>query len=217
MFTGIIREVGRLARVVSQGDSRRLEVACQRTLEGLRFGDSVAVDGVCLTVAALKPASFEAVVMEETFGRTTLATHRPGAAVNLEPSLRLGQPLDGHLVLGHVDGMGRLERFEERGASKLVWWSAPTELLPFFAVKGSVALDGISLTLVEVDDQAGQCSVSVLNQTLVETSLGDKGIGAAVNLEVDVLARYALRGLAFAQGKPPSGVTRELLEHSGFL
>jgi len=192
-------------------------IACKRALEQLAFGDSVAVDGVCLTVAALQPASFEAVVMEETFNRTTLATHRPGAKVNLEPSLRLGDRLDGHLVLGHIDGVGRLERSEERGASKLLWWSAPAELLPFFAVKGSVALDGISLTLVEVDDRTHQCSVSVLHQTLAETSLGAKRSGDAINLEVDVLARYVRRSLLGSDGLAQSGVTRELLEDSGFL
>ncbi len=168
-------------------------------------------------MAALQPSSFEAIVMEETFSRTTLATLRTGAKVNLEPSLRLGDRLDGHLVLGHVDGMGRLERFEERGASRLIWWSAPAELLPYFAVKGSVALDGISLTLVEVDDRTRQCSVSVLHQTLAETSLGAKRSGDSINLEVDVLARYVRRSLLGSDVLPQSGVTRELLEDSGFL
>ncbi len=201
-------------RTEGTGTSRRLVIQCGPTREGLIPGASVAVEGACLTVVEVLETGFSAEVMEETFQRTTLGTLPPGSLVNLEPALKLNEALEGHLVLGHVDGVGRLLSLEERPASKVGWFEAPRELLRFIAPKGSIAIDGISLTVVEVDDAAARFSVSLLHQTIASTSLQAKAPSSLVNLEVDLLARYLQRLLAVQE---QSKVTRELLAEEGFI
>ena len=174
MFTGIVREVG---RVVSF-DGRRLVVAAEtRAAEG----DSVSVDGVCLTAVDGSQLAFD--VVDETLSRTTLGTLEPGDQVSLEPALLAGEPLGGHIVQGHVDGLGRV-----RSVGEPVWIDAPAELRRYLVEKGSITVDGVSLTVAGVDD--GGFAVALVPHTLEVTTLGALQPGDPVNLEVDVLAKY---------------------------
>ena len=180
MFTGLVREVG----TVASFDGARLEIDAQLT-GGI--GDSIAIDGVCLTVVANDGRlAFEAV--EETLARTTLGTLEPGSRVNLEPALRAGDPLGGHYVQGHVDGVGTV-----RDAGELTWFDAPAELLRYVAEKGSIAVSGTSLTVAALDD-AG-FAVALIPHTREVTTLGTLAPGDRVNLEVDILAKYVERAL----------------------
>lgn len=177
MFTGIVRELG---RVVSF-DGTRLVVDAETAAAP---GDSVAIDGVCLTAVGSAPLAFD--VVEETLRRTTLGAVRPGHAVNVEPALRAGEALGGHIVQGHVDGVGRV-----RSVGDLVWIDAPDGLLRYCLEKGSITVDGVSLTVAAVDD-AG-FAVALIPHTRAVTTLGALATGDAVNLEADVLAKYVER------------------------
>jgi riboflavin synthase len=179
MFTGIVREVGTVARF----DGSRLVVETGTEAE---LGDSVAIAGVCLTVAARENGGLAFDVVSETLGRTTLGSLSAGDKVNLEPSLRAGDPLGGHIVQGHVDGVGRLR---ERG--ELTWFDAPAEIVRYCVEKGSIAVDGTSLTVAATDE--GGFAVALIPHTLEATTLGGLAPGSAVNLEVDVLAKYVER------------------------
>jgi riboflavin synthase len=177
MFTGIVREVGRVASF----DGSRLVVDAETQAAE---GDSVAVDGVCLTVVGDGKLAFD--VVPETLARTTLGGLSPGDGVNVEPALRAGEPLGGHYVQGHVDGVGRLRAIGEDGEH--TWFDAPPELARHIVEKGSIAVDGVSLTIAAVDDQG--FAVALIPHTLAATTLGSLGPGDAVNLETDVLAKY---------------------------
>lgn len=179
MFTGIVRERGRVASF----DGTRLVVEAE-TEAGV--GDSVAIAGVCLTVAARDDGRLAFDVVPETLSRTTLGGLEAGAEVNVEPSLRAGDPLGGHIVQGHVDGVGQLR---ERG--ELTWFDAPAEIVRYCVEKGSIAVDGTSLTVAATDD-AG-FAVALVPHTLEATTLGSLAPGDGVNLEVDVLAKYVER------------------------
>jgi riboflavin synthase len=179
MFTGIVREVGTVARF----DGSRLVVEAGTEAE---LGDSVAIAGVCLTVAARENGGLAFDVVSETLGRTTLGSLSAGDKVNLEPSLRAGDPLGGHIVQGHVDGVGRLR---ERG--ELTWFDAPAEIVRYCVEKGSIAVDGTSLTVAATDERG--FAVALIPHTLEATTLGELAPGSAVNLEVDVLAKYVER------------------------
>jgi riboflavin synthase len=178
VFTGIVRDVG---RVVSF-DGRRLVVDAEKTRAA--EGDSISVDGVCLTAVDGSHLAFD--VVDETLSRTTLGGLAPGDRVNLEPALRAGEPLGGHIVQGHVDGLGRV-----RSTGEPVWIDAPPELRRYLAEKGSITVDGVSLTVASVDD--GGFAVALVPHTLEVTTLGTLGPGDPVNLEVDVLAKYVER------------------------
>jgi riboflavin synthase len=184
VFTGLVRDQG---RVVSF-DAGRLTVAAPATASHAEVGDSVAIDGVCLTVVALggDTLSFDAV--PETLARTTLSTLDPDSRVNLEPALRAGEPLGGHYVQGHVDGVGVVRSFEPEGEGKRVWFDAPADLLRYVVEKGSIAVSGASLTVAATDD-AG-FAVALVPHTLEVTTFGALAPGDRVNLEVDVLAKY---------------------------
>jgi riboflavin synthase len=178
MFTGIVRELGR----VTSFDGSRLVVAAE-TAAGI--GDSVAIDGVCLTVVA-NADSLAFDVVPETLSRTTLGALDAGDAVNVEPALRAGDPLGGHIVQGHVDAVGRI-----RSLGEPVWIDAPPQTLRYCAEKGSIAVDGVSLTIAAVDNTG--FAVALVPHTLTATTLGEATPGTAVNLEVDVLAKYVER------------------------
>jgi|SRR5579862_2622394 len=180
MFTGIVREVGRVAEF----DGHRLVVEAQTTAAQ---GDSVAVDGVCLTAVDGSRLAFD--VVDETLSRTTLGDLKPGDRVNLEPALRAGDALGGHYVQGHVDGVGTV-----RSAGTEVWIDAPVELLRYVVVKGSITVDGVSLTVAALDEQG--FAVALVPHTLAATTLGELEPGEAVNLETDVLAKYVERLVA---------------------
>jgi riboflavin synthase len=178
MFTGIVRELGRVASF----DGARLVVDAETSAE---IGDSIAIDGVCLTVVA-NDGRLAFDVVPETLSRTTLGELAEGAAVNVEPALRAGDPLGGHIVQGHVDAVGRV-----RSIGEPVWIDAPSEVLRYCAEKGSIAVDGVSLTIAGLDDDG--FAVALVPHTLEATTLGRAEPGSPVNLEVDVLAKYVER------------------------
>ena len=193
MFTGIVQEVGTLRRVEKRGAAdSRIEVGFAAIArERVNLGDSVCVDGVCLTVAALDAGSFLADVSGETLRVTTLGDKQAGARVNLEPALRAGDSLGGHWVSGHVDGVAEVLATAPDARSLRVDFAAPKPLARYIARKGSVTLDGVSLTVNEVD--GSRFSVNLIPHTLEVTTLGALGPGARVNLEIDLLARYVER------------------------
>ncbi len=199
MFTGIIQRIGTVAQLgagVAQ-EGRFWFRSGKRLLQGVNLGDSLAVNGVCLTVVALKGGRFAADVSAETLRCTTLGCLGLGAAVNLEKALTLGTPLGGHLVSGHVDGVGRVRSRTQEGKSEVFWFDVPVSLMRFIAVKGSVCVDGVSLTVNALDTDG--FAVNLVPHTCVQTTLGQALPGFAVNLEVDVVARYVARLLALPQ------------------
>jgi riboflavin synthase len=188
MFTGLVADVGEVVAVERTGTGARLRV--RTTLAGeLGRGDSVAINGVCLTAVELQSSGFQADVSQETLNCTT--GFAAGARVNLEKSLRLADPLGGHLVSGHVDGVGTVTRFEASGENRLLAVAAPRELAKYIARKGSIAVNGVSLTVNAVNGNAFE--INLIPHTLQATNLNGLTIGSRVNLEVDLLARYVER------------------------
>lgn len=210
VFTGIVEEQGRVAHVERHGDRARLEVACGAVLEGTGVGDSVAVDGCCLTVAVRTEEAFTADLMGETLAVTTLGDLAAGDRVNLERPVAAGERFGGHLVQGHVDAVGTVAG--RRDGSEAVWLTveAPAELGRYLVPRGSVAVAGVSLTVTRVDDPAG-FQVALVPHTLQATTLGSLGPGDRVNLEVDVLAKYVERMLA-PRGDAPGGSLRAAVQ-----
>lgn len=222
MFTGLVRSVGRVARMDAAAEQRTFVIAAALGEPDRTLGASVSVSGVCLTVTAASEHDFTVVAAFETLARTTLGDYAVGTLVNLEPALRVGDALGGHLVSGHVDGLARLRSRAARGDAVLMWFDVPAELLPFIATKGSVCIDGVSLTVNDVD--ATGFAVGLIPHTLAVTTLGARAVGDPVNLEVDLLARYVARLLQVTTTAPPAaaapvppGVSRELLTRTGFL
>ena len=199
MFTGIVTAVGRVASMRERGGDVEIGIAAQGGgVLRLAVGDSVAVQGVCLTVTRREPGAFFADVSGETLAKTTLGALRAGARVNLEPSLRVGDPLGGHLVSGHVDAVGRLVEVRPDARSWRLRFELPEALVRFVAPKGSICVDGVSLTVNEVE---GRCfGVNVIPHTHAETTLGERAAGDAVNVEIDLVARYLERLTAGQRG-----------------
>jgi riboflavin synthase len=221
MFTGIVCQTARIARLTPEAGGARLAVRPDAPLAGLQSGESISVSGACLTVeTGSAPDLLCFFLSDETLARTTLGGLRPGGLVNLERALAAGDRLGGHLVSGHVDAVGSIEGFVPAGEGSILTVRHPRELARFFAPKGSVAVDGISLTIVE---SAGErFTVAVIPHTIARTTLREAAAGRPVNLEADVLARYALHGLAAMQGVNESGgsakpgLTLEKLAEAGF-
>jgi len=206
VFTGIVEEVGK----VVTAPPGRLTIAAGKTLERIGSGDSVCVNGVCLTVTSLTPASFTFDVMPETARRSNLGRLRAGDQVNLERPLTLGAWIGGHLVQGHVDATGRLAARRTEGGALMFSFEAPAEVLYYIVEKGFIAVDGISLTVASRDSHS--FSVSVVGYTQEHTNLAGMRVGDVVNLEVDIVAKYvsqfnSLRG---------TGITAEFLREHGF-
>jgi len=200
MFTGIISGVGRISEVKPAGatadDGVHLTIEANNfDMSGIGLGDSIAVQGACMTVVSQGQGTFQVDVSRESLDKTT-GLDAVGS-VNLERSLKLGDSLDGHLVSGHVDGMGQVTRFEEVGESHELRIQVPTELSKYLAYKGSVTVNGVSLTVNSVDDNANGCeiSINIIPHTLQVTTLGQLKAGAKVNLEIDMIARYVERML----------------------
>jgi riboflavin synthase len=196
MFTGLVQDLGQIAATERSPDGVRLTVDTALAAE-LGNGDSVAVNGVCLTAVAVDEGSFTAEVMNETLQRSSLRDAGDGAVVNLELPLRASDRLGGHVVQGHVDGVGEIAALSDDGFSRRIRISAPPELLRYVVAKGSVAVDGVSLTVAEIDDAS--FTVSLIPETLERTNLGSAGAGTRVNLEVDVLAKYVEKLMVAAQ------------------
>ncbi|AEG44268.1 riboflavin synthase [Isoptericola variabilis] len=199
MFTGIVEELGTVVALTESADAARLEVGADEVLTDARHGDSIAVNGCCLTVAALGTTAggrrtWTADLMAETLERTTLGGLVPGAPVNLERALAAGGRLGGHVVQGHVDGVGTVLRREPGERWDVVEISLPADLARYVVAKGSIAVDGVSLTVVDAGDD--RFTVSLIPETLARTTLGTRAVGEQVNLETDVLARHVERLLA---------------------
>jgi len=194
MFTGIVQELGTVEAVDASGAGARLRIAAGFAGE-LREGDSVAVAGACLTAVDPEPAAFEADVMNQTLALTTIGELRPGDLVNLEPALRAGEPLGGHIVQGHVDGVGEVTEVRDDGIARRVAVRVPDGLERYLVEHGSVTVAGVSLTVAGLDDD--RFEVSLIPETLERTTLGAAAAGTRVNLELDVIARYVERLLRF--------------------
>jgi riboflavin synthase len=184
VFTGLVREVGRVASF----EGGRVTIEAPQTAPDARVGDSIAIDGVCLTVVSVDGGSFAFDAVPETLSRTSLATLEPGSRVNLEPALRAGDALGGHYVQGHVDGVGSVRAVEAEGDGKRIWFDAPVGLLRYVVEKGSIAVQGTSLTVAATDERG--FAVALIPHTLAATTLGSLAAGDRVNLEADVLAKY---------------------------
>ena len=191
MFTGIVRERGRVAAIDGGAAGVRLRIAAPATAPGAALGDSISIGGVCLTVVALDAGELSFDAVPETLGRTALGRLAAGDDVNVEPALRVGDPLGGHVMQGHVDGVGRVRSVEPEGDGRRVWVDATPDVLRYCVEKGSIAVDGVSLTVAAFDDSG--FAVALIPHTLAETTLGSLGSGDPVNLEVDVLAKYVER------------------------
>ena len=218
MFTGIIQAIGQVRRLDPRGGDVRLGVATGKLeLDGVRLGDSIAVNGVCLTAVALGAGEFAADVSRETLSLTTLGGLKPGSRVNLETALTLATPLGGHLVSGHVDGVGEVLDRHDDGRSWRLRVRAPAALAKYIAQKGSICVDGTSLTVNAV---AGcDFELNIVPHTLVETIIGGYGPGTRVNLEVDLIARYLERLLLGERAAEPraAGIDEAFLARHGFL
>ena len=194
MFTGIVREIGRVVDADGGADGLTLVVEAPVTARTAAVGDSVAIDGVCLTVEGVDGPRLRFHAVVETLRRTTLGGLAAGAEVNVEPALRAGEPLGGHLVQGHVDGLGKVASVEAEGEGLRVVVEAPPEILRYCVEKGSITVEGVSLTVAELHDDA--FAVALVPHTLAATTLGELVPGRAVNLEVDLLAKYVERLVA---------------------
>jgi riboflavin synthase len=191
VFTGIVREQGRVVSIDETPDGARLVVEAPSTAAGTALGDSVSIDGCCLTAVAVAGGTIAFDVVPETLSRTALGGLEPGSAVNVEPALRAGDPLGGHYVQGHVDGVGSVRSTEPEGDGRRVWIDAPAEILRYCVEKGSIAVSGVSLTVADLDGEG--FAVALIPHTLAETTLGELQPGRRVNLEGDVLAKYVER------------------------
>ena len=217
MFTGLVEEVGTVRSIRRGRDSAVLEIGAETVTKGLRTGDSVAVNGVCLTAVSCREDSFSADVMHETLNRSSLAQLRSGSHVNLERAMPADGRFGGHIVSGHVDGVGRILGTEKDGTA--VWYriGADQSVLRYVVEKGSVAVDGISLTVAAVTET--DFSVSLIPHTARMTILGEKKAGDPVNLETDIVGKYVEKLMKPADTggqKGQSGITREFLEKYGF-
>ncbi len=191
VFTGIVRERGTVVSVQGGDEGVRLVVEAPATADATALGDSVAIDGVDLTATEKANGQLTFAAVPETLARSTLGRLKPGAEVNLEPALRAGEPLGGHYVQGHVDGVCRVRSVERDGVGLRAWLEAPSSLLRYVVEKGSVTVQGVALTVTGVSDEA--FGVALIPYTLAETTLGTIAVGDELNLEVDVLAKYVER------------------------
>jgi len=214
MFTGIVEEVGRITRVEQRGENRCITIAAERTPQELHTGDSVAVSGVCLTAMDIKPGSFGADLAPETWVRTSFSRTRDGALVNLELPMKADGRFGGHIVQGHVDGVGKLMSFD-RIADSANWWleiELPDEVEKYTVFKGSISIEGISLTVAKLE--RNRCTVAIIPHTVEMTNLHSLRPGDPVNLEADLLAKYVekmMKGESSA-----SSLTIEELVEQGF-
>ena len=214
MFTGIVEEVGTISGIRRGAYSAVLTIACEKVLEGTKIGDSIAVNGICLTVTSLAASSFTADVMHETLNRSSLAQCAGGSRVNLERAMAADGRFGGHIVSGHVDGTGRVTRL--RRDDTAIWYTVACEpaLLRYIVEKGSITIDGISLTVADVTEH--DFSISAIPHTVAQTVLRERHEGDIVNLECDIIGKYVEKLLKPAEEPAKSSITREFLAEYGF-
>lgn len=216
MFTGLVETTGTILRLERVDRGLHLTVRASLESPDLKIGESIAVDGVCLTVVSLQRDAFTVDVSEETVSRSTLGQRRPGDEVNLERALRLGDRLGGHLVSGHVDGTGRVAARQHRGESLVIKVEIPPELSRYLIEKGSVAVNGVSLTVNRCEGR--QFEVNVVPHTARASTLGNLKVGDGVNVEVDLIGKYVEKFVLQRSGSQSTGgVDREFLTRHGFL
>ena len=212
MFTGIVEELGTLTKLIRGSKEQRIKISCNKILKDIHLGDSIAVNGVCLTVVDFDKESFMSDVMNETFLRSNLGALKPSSKVNLERAMAANGRFGGHIVSGHIDGTGKIISIKNDGNASWFEISASREILDGIVEKGSIAIDGISLTIAVVDNASFK--VSIIPHTLKETVLGTKEIGDLVNLENDVIGKYVKKLLASQTTN--TGLTKEMLLANGF-
>ncbi len=214
MFTGIIEEIG-IVKAVQKGSSSFIKIQAKKVLEDVQLGDSIAVNGVCLTVTDFESDCFCADVMNETLSRSSLGALKNGSPVNLERAMSANGRFGGHIVSGHIDGTGTISKLDNDGIA--VWYTitAPPEIMRYIVEKGSIAIDGISLTVAKFTDSS--FSVSIIPHTAEQTILSSKKAGDVVNLENDIVGKYVEKLMApLTENKKQSSVTREFLAKYGF-
>ena len=197
MFTGIVREIGRASSIAGHDGGVRLEIVAPATAAATAVGDSVSIDGCCLTAVSVADALIAFDAVPETLSRTALGGLEAGVRVNVEPALRAGEPLGGHYVQGHVDGIGIVRSVEDEGQGRRVWFDAGSDILRYAVEKGSIAVQGTSLTVAGLDDDG--FAVALVPHTLEATTLDELEPGRLVNLEVDILAKYVERLLTASE------------------
>lgn len=214
MFTGIIEEIGTVSSVKQSGSSSFIEIQAKKVLEDVHIGDSIAVNGVCLTVTHFGGGVFRADVMNETLSRSSLGKLTSGSPVNLERAMAANGRFGGHIVSGHIDGTGTVTDIKNDGIA--VWYtvSAAPELLHYIVEKGSIAIDGISLTVAKVTETS--FSVSIIPHTAAQTILGSRKVGDIVNLENDIIGKYVEKLMKPAESPKTGGITMEFLMKNGY-
>lgn len=217
MFTGIVEELGKIKGIQRGSKSARLTISAKVVLQGVRLGDSIAVNGVCLTVTEFSEEQFSVDVMAETLDKSNIGELKSGDLVNLERAMAVGDRLGGHIVSGHIDGVGKIAGEQHVDIAKLVEIEAPPQVLKYVIRKGSIAIDGISLTVVDVSDKS--FSVSLIPHTAKLTTLGYKKIGHSVNLEGDILGKYVERmlGLKEEEKTRKGDISTDFLAQHGFI
>jgi riboflavin synthase len=221
MFTGLIEEIGKIKRITKGSRSYQYSIEAKLILDDLKIGNSVSTDGACLTVVEKNASGFIVDIMEETVKRTNFSQLKIGDSINLERALKLSDRLGGHLVSGHIDGIGKITKIQKVDIANLIHIEAPQEILNQLIQKGSVAIDGISLTVIEVSDRDFQ--IGIIPHTAKETTLLNKEIGDLVNVETDLMGKYIQRFLRqestekTTQAKKSSGLTMDFLTANGYI
>ena len=211
MFTGIIQEIGKIKKITSDGENLVIEIKAEKSLKSLKKGDSLNLDGICSTVNSIKKDCFEISYMEETRKRTTVETWKKDQYINIEPALKLSDRLNGHIVAGHIDCIGSVKKILKKGKTLEIDISFPEDIKKFTAFKGSIAVNGISLTISHLDKDF--FTVCLIPHTIKNTTLGNKKAGDKVNLEVDIISRY----LKQLFDERDSQASYEFLEERGFI
>lgn len=219
MFTGIVEELGQVVRIQKNSHAIKMQIQAKKVLESTKVGDSICTDGVCLTVTSLSKESFEVDIMPETVMKSSLSQLKQGSLVHLERALTLQSRLGGHMVSGHIDGMGKITQIAKDENATWLTISASPKLLKYIVYKGSIAIDGVSLTVAEVSENCFK--VSIIPHTAVNTHLLQKKIGSLVNLECDMVGKYIERLLDFkeqeAEESHPTKLTEDYLRKYNFI
>ncbi|GIP15192.1 riboflavin synthase subunit alpha [Paenibacillus montaniterrae] len=218
MFTGLIEEIGHISHVTSKGEAMLLTVQASKVLEEVKLGDSISVNGVCLTVTSFNSSSFTADVMPETYRRSSLSSLKKGGAVNLERAMQIGSRFGGHIVQGHVDGLATIKSsYEDSNAVVYTLQLHDREQLRYIIPKGSITIDGISLTVVDVAEEA--VTVSIIPHTLAQTALQYRKPGEIVNIECDIIGKYVehLLGFQAREAGKQSKLSAAFLQEHGFM
>lgn len=216
MFTGIVEEIGTVEKITLVGNFAKIDINAKKVLKDIEIGDSIATNGVCLTVIKLNKSSFTADIMEETLNKSNLKNLKKGDKVNLERALKLTDRLNGHIVSGHIDGVGFVEKVDKKDNAIWLTVNAEVNLIKYIIYKGSITIDGVSLTVAEVESNTFK--VSIIPHTQMNSIITKKKIGSKVNLECDLVGKYIEKFMNFnGTGNKKHGINIEFLSKNGFL